>query len=92
MTFAGYNAGRGRVKQWVAQHGDPRDPKIDAVDLLFTTGYHLDTVEGCDGVKQPSADKLGRGFCAAVGQTAVESVRCTKVAIHSVRWRPHGPV
>ena len=34
MTFAGYNAGRGRVKQWVAQHGDPRDPKIDAVDWV----------------------------------------------------------
>ena len=26
LTFAGYNAGRGRVEQWVAQHGDPRDP------------------------------------------------------------------
>jgi soluble lytic murein transglycosylase len=24
MTFAGYNAGRGRVRQWVARHGDPR--------------------------------------------------------------------
>ncbi|MGO9045745.1 MAG: transglycosylase SLT domain-containing protein [Xanthobacteraceae bacterium] len=34
MTFAGYNAGRGRVRQWVAQHGDPRDPKIDAVDWI----------------------------------------------------------
>ena len=34
MTFAGYNAGRGRVRQWVAQHGDPRDPKIDAVDWV----------------------------------------------------------
>ena len=34
MAFAGYNAGRGRVKQWVAQHGDPRDPKIDAVDWV----------------------------------------------------------
>jgi soluble lytic murein transglycosylase len=34
MTFAGYNAGRGRVKQWVAQHGDPRDPKVDAVDWV----------------------------------------------------------
>ncbi len=34
LTFAGYNAGRGRVKQWVAQHGDPRDPKIDAVDWV----------------------------------------------------------
>jgi soluble lytic murein transglycosylase len=34
LTFAGYNAGRGRVEQWVAQHGDPRDPKIDAVDWV----------------------------------------------------------
>jgi soluble lytic murein transglycosylase len=34
MTFAGYNAGRGRVREWVAKHGDPRDPKIDAVDWV----------------------------------------------------------
>ncbi len=34
MTFAGYNAGRGRVQQWVAQHGDPRDPDVDAVDWV----------------------------------------------------------
>jgi soluble lytic murein transglycosylase len=34
LSFAGYNAGRGRVQQWVAQHGDPRDPKVDAVDWV----------------------------------------------------------
>jgi soluble lytic murein transglycosylase len=34
MTFAGYNAGRGRVKQWVGEHGDPRNPKVDAVDWV----------------------------------------------------------
>jgi soluble lytic murein transglycosylase len=34
MTFAGYNAGRGRVQQWVKQYGDPRDPKVDAVDWV----------------------------------------------------------
>jgi soluble lytic murein transglycosylase len=34
MAFAGYNAGRGRIRQWVAQHGDPRDPKVDAVDWV----------------------------------------------------------
>ena len=34
LTFAGYNAGRGRVSQWLAQHGDPRDPKVDAVDWV----------------------------------------------------------
>lgn len=32
LTFAGYNAGRGRVRQWIAAYGDPRDPKVDPVD------------------------------------------------------------
>lgn len=34
MTFAGYNAGRGRVREWVQARGDPRDPKIDPVDWV----------------------------------------------------------
>jgi soluble lytic murein transglycosylase len=34
MTFAGYNAGRGRVREWVQSHGDPRDPKVDPVDWV----------------------------------------------------------
>jgi soluble lytic murein transglycosylase len=34
MSFAGYNAGRGRVQQWVAQYGDPRDPKVDPIDWV----------------------------------------------------------
>ncbi len=34
MTFAGYNAGRGRVRQWIRQYGDPRDPNVDAVDWV----------------------------------------------------------
>lgn len=34
MAFAGYNAGRGRVQQWVKQYGDPRDPHVDAVDWV----------------------------------------------------------
>jgi len=34
LTFVGYNAGRGRVKEWIAKHGDPRDPKIDPIDWV----------------------------------------------------------
>lgn len=34
MAFAGYNAGRGRVKEWVARYGDPRDPKVDPIDWV----------------------------------------------------------
>ncbi len=34
MTFAAYNAGASRVAQWVKQHGDPRDPKVDVVNWI----------------------------------------------------------
>jgi soluble lytic murein transglycosylase len=34
MTFAGYNAGRGRVRDWIKAHGDPRDSDVDAVDWV----------------------------------------------------------
>jgi soluble lytic murein transglycosylase len=34
MTFAAYNAGRGSVNKWVQRYGDPRDPKVDAVDWV----------------------------------------------------------
>src|SRR5262249_15292604 len=34
LTFAGYNAGRGRVREWVARFGDPRDPDVDPIDWV----------------------------------------------------------
>ncbi len=34
MAFAAYNAGRGRVKEWLAKYGDPRDPKVDPIDWV----------------------------------------------------------
>jgi soluble lytic murein transglycosylase len=34
LTFAGYNAGPGRARQWIGEFGDPRDPKIDPVDWI----------------------------------------------------------
>jgi soluble lytic murein transglycosylase len=34
MIFAGYNAGRGRVRDWIKAYGDPRDPKVDPVDWV----------------------------------------------------------
>jgi soluble lytic murein transglycosylase len=34
MTFAAYNAGRGSLKKWVERYGDPRDPRVDAVDWV----------------------------------------------------------
>jgi soluble lytic murein transglycosylase len=34
LSFAGYNAGRGRVNDWIDKYGDPRDPKIDPIDWV----------------------------------------------------------
>ena len=34
MAFAAYNAGSGRVRDWVARYGDPRDPGVDPVDWV----------------------------------------------------------
>jgi soluble lytic murein transglycosylase len=34
MAFAAYNAGRGRVREWLAKYGDPRDPKVDPIDWV----------------------------------------------------------
>jgi soluble lytic murein transglycosylase len=34
LTFVGYNAGRGRVRDWIKRFGDPRDPNVDPVDWV----------------------------------------------------------
>jgi soluble lytic murein transglycosylase len=39
MTFAAYNAGRGSVAKWIERYGDPRDPKVDAVDWVELIPY-----------------------------------------------------
>ncbi len=34
LSFVAYNAGRGRVKQWIERYGDPRDPSVDPIDWV----------------------------------------------------------
>ena len=34
MAIASYNAGPTRVKQWIAQYGDPREKDVDAIDWI----------------------------------------------------------
>lgn len=34
LTFAAYNAGPGRVREWIQRFGDPRDPRVDPVDWV----------------------------------------------------------
>ena len=34
LAFAGYNAGPGRAREWIAKNGDPRDPNVDPIDWI----------------------------------------------------------
>jgi soluble lytic murein transglycosylase len=36
LSIAAYNAGPGRVRQWLAEYGDPRGGRIDMVDWIET--------------------------------------------------------
>jgi len=44
LSLAAYNAGGGRVAEWMKQFGDPRDPQVDPVDWIeripFTETRH----------------------------------------------------
>lgn len=39
MTFAAYNAGAGRVKEWVERFGDPRSTRVDVVEWIEEIPY-----------------------------------------------------
>lgn len=39
LTFAAYNAGKSRVREWVQRFGDPRDPRVDPVDWIESIPY-----------------------------------------------------
>jgi soluble lytic murein transglycosylase len=36
LAIASYNAGPGRVNQWIKQFGDPRNPNVDMIDWIET--------------------------------------------------------
>ena len=36
LAIAAYNAGPGRIRQWLTEYGDPRGGKIDMVDWIET--------------------------------------------------------
>jgi soluble lytic murein transglycosylase len=63
LSFVGYNAGRGRVNDWIAKYRDPRDPKIDPIDwveripLSETRNYVQRVLENLQVYRM----RLGRG-------------------------------
>ena len=68
MTFAGYNAGRGRVRDWIKLRGDPRHPDVDPVDWVEripfseTRNYVQRVIENLAGVPRALRHRhLGAG-------------------------------
>ena len=39
LIAAGYNAGPGRVRQWIERYGDPRSGNVDVVDWIETIPF-----------------------------------------------------
>lgn len=39
LAAAAYNAGAGRVDEWIGRFGDPRDPRVDAIDWIETIPF-----------------------------------------------------
>ncbi len=65
LTFAAYNAGGGRVKDWISAYGDPRQPGVDPVDWVeripFTeTRNYVQRVMANVGVYQAIFDERAR--------------------------------
>ncbi|MCM5552081.1 lytic transglycosylase domain-containing protein [Pleomorphomonas sp. NRK KF1] len=74
LTFAAYNAGKSRVREWVQRFGDPRNPGVDPVDWIESIPYGetrnyvqrvLENIqvyrERLDGARLAIADDLRRG-------------------------------
>nr|AAF04319.1 putative soluble lytic transglycosylase precursor [Bradyrhizobium japonicum] len=93
MTFAAYNAGRGSVKKWVDRYGDPRDPKVDAVDWVElipfseTRNYAAADHGEPSGLPRPLRR---RHAVADRGRPAPRRrQRGIETALLSIRWREH---
>ena len=69
LTFAAYNAGGGRVKQWIEAYGDPRKPGVDPIDWVeripFTeTRNYVQRVVANVGMYQAIFAEKARGTVA----------------------------
>jgi soluble lytic murein transglycosylase len=87
MAIAGYNAGPGRIREWVQRFGDPRDPSVDPIDWMEmipfgeTRNYVHRVLENLqiyrmkfDGANLRLAQDLRRGVGARGATAATRSV------------------
>jgi soluble lytic murein transglycosylase len=69
LAFAAYNAGRGRVHEWIERYGDPRSHDVDPIDWVEripfseTRNYVQRVMENL----QVYRVRLGKGSHLAIG-------------------------
>ena len=92
MSFAGYNAGRGRVQQWVKQRGDPRDPTVDPIDWVEripfseTRNYVQRVVESLQ-VYRARFDPVTELTSSTQGRHSAVPAEATKASLATSRQR-----
>jgi soluble lytic murein transglycosylase len=81
LAFAAYNAGAGRVKEWIAAYGDPREPGVDPIDwieripIAETRDYVQKTLENLQVYRQRLGERAGASLDADLRRGARQATR-----------------
>ena len=81
LAFASYNAGRGRVKEWIAKYGDPRDSEIDPIDWVEPILRFPRPATRLNGVENLKVYRLRLGGSKLLIEADLRMERAPNVAI-----------
>jgi soluble lytic murein transglycosylase len=91
LGIAGYNAGPGRARQWIAEFGDPRDPSVDPEDWIHRIPFEetREYVQKVLSNVQIYRARLGEGpSTLRIAEDLVRARRGTATATQSATDQP----